>query len=169
MIVATIGGVTVGLAILIRHVVQWYPEGGWKALQKKPVPYLADWLPFLFGWAYGALGILTTMGLIGWAFDTALWASNWLGDAALWVGVGEAPGQTAAGAPIQLSGTGNCIVLLLTVGVLAAVKKTKMGPPIKRGAWCGLCLGTSAGVAGAVAGPLAMGVNWLGSAVYGVV
>lgn len=169
MIVVTIGGVTVGLAILIKHVIDWWPEGGIKALRKKPAPYIADWLPFLFGWAYGALGVLAAMGVIGWAFDTALWASNWLGDAALWVGVGQAPGQTAAGAPVQLSATGDCVVLLLTVAVITAVKKSKMGPPIKRGTWCGLCLGTSAGVAGAVAGPLAMGANWLGTAVYGVV
>ena len=167
MIVVTIGGVTVGLAILVRHFIQWWPEGGYKALLKKPAAYAGDLLPFLFGWAYGALGILTTMGLIGWAFDTALWASNWLGDAALWIGVGEAPGQTAAGAPIQLSTVGNCMVLLLTVAVVTAVKKSKMGPPIKRGTWCGLCLGTSAGIAGAVAGPLAMGVNSLGAAVFG--
>lgn len=167
MIVVTIGGVTVGLAILIHHLVEWWPETTLKAFRKRWFAYLAPLLPFLAGWAYGALGILTTMGLIGWAFDTALWASNWLGDAALWIGVGEAPGQTAAGAPIQLSATGNCLVLLLTVGFVVAVKKPKMGPPLKRGAWCGLCLGTSAGVAGAVAGPLAMGVNTLGAALYG--
>lgn len=167
MIVATIGGVTLGFCIFIHQAVNWYPEGGWKALRKKPLPYLGDWLPFLFGWAYGALGILTAMGLIGWAFDAALWASNWLGDAALWVGVGEAPMQTAAGAPIQLSGTGNCVVLILTVAILAAVKKSSMGPPIKKGVWCGLCLGTSAGVAGFAAGPIAVAVNWLGAALYG--
>lgn len=167
MIVATIGGVTVGLAILARHTVQWWPEKGLKALRKQPLVYLGDWLPFLAGWAYGALGVLTTMGLIGMVFDAALWASNWLGDAALWVGVGEAPGQTAAGAPIQLSGPGNCIVLILTVIVFTAVKKTVMGPPIRTGMWCGLCLGTSAKIGGAVAGPIALGVNALGETVYG--
>lgn len=165
MIVVTIGGVLVGLGLLIWQGIQWYP--GLKALKNDPVAYAADWLPFLFGWAYGALGVLTTMGLIGWAFDAALWAANWLGDAALWVGVGQAPGHTATGAPVQLSGTGSAIVLLLTVAVVGIIKFRPSGAQVKRGVQCGLCLGTSAGVAGFAAGPLAMGANWLGMVVFG--
>jgi hypothetical protein len=161
----TLGGVLVGLCILARHSIKWYP--GLEKLKSNPVPYLGDWLPFLFGWAYGALGALTAMGLIGWAFDTALWASNWLGDAALWVGVGEAPGQTASGAPLQLSSYGNCTMVLLTIVVITIAKCRPSGSEIKHGTWCGLCLGTSTNIAGAAAGPLAMGVNWIGTALFG--
>lgn len=167
MTVVTIGGVLMGLCVLVWHGVQWYP--GLEKLKSHPIPYAGDWLPFLLGWAYGTLGVLTTMGLIGWAFDTALWASNWLGDAALWVGVGESPGQTAAGAPIQMGVYGNCMMLLLTVVVVAMVKFRPSGPDLKRGVWCGTCLGTSSGVAGVAASPLAMGAEWVGAAVFGAV
>lgn len=165
MIGVTIGGVLVGLCLLAWQSVQWYP--GLKALKNDPVNYAADWLPFLFGWAYGALATLTTMGVIGWAFDTALWASNWLGDAALWIGVGQAPGHTASGAPVHLGVQGSAVVLFLTVVIIAVIKFRPSGPQIKRGVWCGTCLGTSAGVAGFAAGPLALGANWLGVTVFG--
>ena len=167
MIGVTIGGVLIGLAVLAWHGIEWFP--GLEKLKEHPLPYLGDWLPFAFGWAYGALGVLTAMGLIGWAFDTALWASNWLGDAALFIGVGEAPGQTASGAPVQLSALGNAMVLLTTVVIVAVIKLRPSGPAVKRGVWCGMCLGTSAGVAGTVAGPLAMGANWLGEMTIGAV
>lgn len=165
MIVVTVGGVLVGISVFAWHAIQWFP--GLEKLKGHPLPYLGDWLPFLFGWAYGALGVLTTMGLLGWLFDTALWISNWLGDAAIWLGVGEAPGQTAAGAPVQLSGLGSVAVLFATVVVIAVIKFRPSGPSLKRGVWCGLCLGTSGHIAGAVAGPLAMGANWLGQSTFG--
>lgn len=167
MIVVTAGGVVLGIVLFLWHAIQWYP--GKKGLMGSPFEYAAAWLPFLLGWAYGALGVLASMGLIGMLFDAALWASNWLGDAALWVGVGEAPGRTAAGAPVQLSPLGNCMVLILTVVIVAVVRFRPSGPAVKRGVWCGLCLGTSAGIAGAAAGPLAMGANLLGETVIGSV
>lgn len=165
MIVVTLGGVTIGLAILGWHLIEWWP--GLAKLKKKPVLYLTDLAPFILAWAYGTLGVLTTMGLIGWAFDMALWASNWLGDAALWLGVGEAPQQVAAGTYAPLSTFGNCMVFLATVCTIAAIKFTPLGGTIKRGVWCGLCLGTSASLAGTVAVPLANGINWFGGVVYG--
>lgn len=165
VIPVTLGGVTLGIAILGWHLIEWWP--GRKALLKKPAVHAAALAPFLLAWCFGCLGILTGMGLIGWAFDTALWASNWLGDAALWLGVGEAPQQVAAGAYQPLTTFGNCVVFLATVCMVAAIKFTPAGPSLKRGTWCGLCLGTSASLAGTVAVPLATAVNWLGQAVYG--
>jgi hypothetical protein len=165
MINVTAGGVLIGLGVLLWHGIEWFP--GLDKLKKHPAAFAGDWLPFLLGAAYGILGILTTMGLIGWAFDTALWASNWLGDAAIWVGVGDAPGQTAAGAPLQLSRFANWAMVLLTFVVVAIVKFRPSGPAVKRGVWCGLCLGTSATVGGALAGPLALGLNWVGEMTIG--
>lgn len=164
MIYTTIGGVTIGLSILGWVLIQWWP--GRKALMKKPLPHLSALLPFAVAWCYGALGTLATMGFIGWSFDTALWASNWIGDAALWFGVGERVGQAAQGVTTPLTTFGNCALVLMTVCMIAAVKFTPAGPQMKLGVWCGLCLGTSSSVAGLAAVPLAEAVNAIGSVVY---
>jgi hypothetical protein len=165
--VVTIGGVTVGLCLLTYHLIQWWP--GLKALKKDPVGHAGRLLPFLIAWAYGVLAILTVGGLIGVVADTTLWISNWLGDAALVWGVGGQSGQRATGTGyLPLTQTGAAIVLILTVALAAAIKKSRYGSDLKKGAWCGICLGTSAGVAGFAAVPLAMAVNWLGDNVYGV-
>lgn len=168
MIWATLGGVTVGLAILIRHLVDWWP--GAKALQKDPARQAARLAPFLIAWCYGVLGVLTVGGLVGFFFDFALWATNWLGDVALVWGVGGpvgTPSRTSTYLP--LTPTGNAIVLLLTVGILSARKKSAWRSDINRGIWCGLGLGTSAGVAGFAAVPLAQAANWAGMTLYGVI
>lgn len=167
MIWATLGGVTVGLGVLLNHLIEWYP--GWKQLQKKPVPFALDLAPFLLAWAYGALGILSVMGLIGWGFDTALWALNWLGDAALWLGVGVKPGQVSHGAYLPLTTTGSALVVLLTVVVFAVRRKKPWKTVVTRGMICGLCLGTSSGVAGLAAVPLAQGANEVGALLFGAI
>lgn len=166
MIGVTLGGVTIGLGLLIWQLVEWWP--GQKSLTKAPVKHAAALLPFLAAWAYGCLGILTTAGLIAWAFDAALWASNWIGDAVAWIGVGAQTGVTAAGATLPLTGTGSLLVLLLTVAMVAAIKKSRASADLKRGVWCGLCLGTSSSIAGFAAVPLANGVNLAAGVVYGV-
>ncbi|MFC8987875.1 hypothetical protein [Streptomyces sp. NPDC057115] len=167
MQIVTIGGVTVGLCILGYFLTTWWP--GRKALTHDPVRAAADLAPFLFAWAYGCLTVLGIGGLIGWAADTALWISNWLGDAALVWGVGAQAGQAAGGTVyLPLTQTGGAVVLILTAVMVALVKKSKQhGKTLKLGAWCGLTLGTSAGIAGFAAVPLAQAVNWLGGTVYG--
>lgn len=168
MTYVTVGGVTVGLAILAHYLVTWWP--GLKSLKKDPLGQAAQVAPFLAAWAYGALTLLTVGGLIGWAADTALWISNWLGDVALVWGIGGTTGQAASRTSyLPLTQTGGALVLILTVAVLAAVKKSRYGKDIKLGAWCGICLSTSAGVAGFAAAPLAQAANWAGATVYGVV
>lgn len=167
MIGVTIGGVTIGLYLLLRHAIEWYP--GLDQLKNRPLDYAGDWLPFLFAWAYGALGILVSMGLIGWAFDTALWASNWVGDAALWLGAGETPGRAAGTAYQPLGTLGNAAMVLVTLLMPTLIKHTKSGDAIKRGMWCGLCLGTSSTVGGLTAVPLAQGANWVGNTLYGAI
>ncbi|NEA67534.1 hypothetical protein [Streptomyces sp. SID12488] len=162
----TFGGVTVGLCILGYQLANWYP--GYRALRKKPLPLLARLAPFLLGWIYGVLAILGVGGLIGWAADTALWISNWLGDAALVWGVGGTTGQSATGTDyLPLTRAGGGVLLILTIVMVAAVKKSAYGRDLKLGTWCGICLGTSAGIAGFAAVPLAQAANWLGDRVYG--
>ena len=168
MIWATLGGVTIGLAILIRYAILWWP--GAKSLQSAAIGHAGRLLPFLAAWAYGTLAILTVGGLIGWAADTTLWISNWLGDVALVWGVGGQAGRSSrAAAYLPLTQTGGAVVLLATVAVVTAVKATRYGQDIKLGAWCGICLGTSAGIAGFAGVPLAQAANWAGGALYGAI
>ncbi|MET7900360.1 hypothetical protein ABZS86_02405 [Streptomyces sp. NPDC005355] len=168
MNIVTLGGVTVGLAILVHHLVGWWP--GHKPLRKDPLKHLGALLPFLIAWAYGVLAVLGVGGLVGWIADTALWISNWLGDVALVWGVGGTTGRSATGTSyLPLTQTGGAVLLLLTVAMAAAVKKSRHGRDLKFGAWCGVCLGTSAGIAGFAAVPLAQAANWAGATLYGVV
>lgn len=163
----TFGGVTVGLILLIHQAVTWWP--GRKALTKDPVKHAARLLPWLASWCYGCLTTLGVGGLVGLISGTILGISNWLGDVALVWGVGGEGGQLAARAAfVPLSGPGLAVVLILTAGFAAAVGKAGEGQAavLKRGAWCGICLGTSAGVAGFAAVPLAQAANWVGGHVY---
>ncbi|MFJ8081981.1 hypothetical protein ACIQ6Y_15355 [Streptomyces sp. NPDC096205] len=98
MTYVTYGGVTIGICLALATLVKWWP--GLKPLQKQPLQYLGKLLPFLLAWAYGVLAILTVGGLVGWIADTALWITNWLGDAALVWGVGGQAGQHTSSAPI---------------------------------------------------------------------
>ena len=162
----TYGGVTVGLCLLIHQLVTWFP--GRKKLMNDPVRQAAELLPFLLGWAYGCLTTLGVGGLVGLVSGTILGLSNWLGDVALVWGVGGAGGpQAGAKVFVPLSGPGLGVVLILTVAFIAAAKKSQYGPELKRGAWCGICLGTSAGVAGFAAVPLATAATVIGDRVYG--
>lgn len=163
----TIGGVTIGVGILVATLVQWWP--GTKPLKSDPLGQAGRLLPFLFAWAYGVLITLGVGGLIGWIADTALWITNWLGDAALVWGVGGQSGQHGAGAAyLPLTQTGGGIVLILSAGIIVAIKKSsRYGHDLKWGTWCGVTLGTSAGVAGFAAAPIALATNWLGDKIYG--
>ncbi len=162
----TYGGVTIGLCLLAHQLTTWWP--GRKTLMKDPMKQASELLPFLLGWTYGCLTTLGVGGLVGLVSGTVLGLSNWLGDVALVWGVGGAGGQQAAAKTfVPLSGPGLGIVLILTVAFLAAVKKSKYGSELKRGGWCGICLGTSAGVAGFAAVPLATAASLVGDRVYG--
>lgn len=167
MIWATAGGVTIGMGVLVWFAIDWFP--GKKPLLSDPVTHAGKLLPFLFGFAYGTLAILTVGGLIGWWFDTTLWIANWLGDVALMIGVGASAGVSSRGSYLPLTSLGSMMMVLLTVAVIAIIKKRPSGSDVKKGTLCGVCLGTSAGVAGLVAVPLAQGVNWLGQTVYGAI
>ncbi|MEW2570478.1 hypothetical protein [Streptomyces sp. NPDC047070] len=163
----TFGGVTVGLIVLCYQLTLWYP--GRKQLMKDPVKHASKLLPFLLSWAYGCLTTLGIGGLIGTASSSVLGLSNWLGDVALIWGVGESAGQLAAAKTfVPLSTPGGAVVLIATAVFAAAMKKAgdEMRGELKRGAWCGITLGTSAGVAGFAAVPLATAANWIGERAY---
>lgn len=160
------GGVTIGLCILIATVIKWWP--GLKPLRKYPTRYLGALLPFTIAWAYGCLTVLGIGGLIGWMASAARWISNWLGDAALVWGVGgDAQENVSAPMYVPLTQHGGGIVLILTAAICVSIKKSKYGRDIKMGVWCGLLLGTSAGIAGFAAVPLANAVNVVGELVFG--
>ncbi|MFJ8144668.1 hypothetical protein ACIQ6R_06285 [Streptomyces sp. NPDC096048] len=166
MTVVTYGGVTVGFLLLAWHLADWWP--GLKALRHNPAGHAGTLLPFLLAWTYGVLVVLGVGGLIGWAADTALWISNWLGDVALVWGVGGQAGQTAGRVTyLPLTQPGGAVVLILTAILIVLSRKTGYGVDLKRGAWCGICHGTSAGIAGFAAAPIAVAVNWLGDGLYG--
>ncbi|MFD8027832.1 hypothetical protein ACFV3F_03580 [Streptomyces sp. NPDC059717] len=168
MTYVTIGGVTVGVCILFWHLIDWWP--GIKGLRSKAVHHAAGLAPFLLAWSYGVLAILGIGGIVGAAARTTLWISNWLGDVALVWGVGGQSRQRVARVTyLPLTATGAAVVLILTVAMLAAARKSRYTTDIRRGAWCGICLGTSAGVAGFAAVPLAQAANWLGGTVYGAI
>lgn len=163
----TYGGVTVGLCLLAYELVGWWP--GRKALLKDPVKHASRLLPFLASWCYGCLTTLGIGGLIGKAASATLGLSNWLGDVALVWGVGGQRGQLAARETfVPLSGPGIALMLILTAMFVASVVKAgnDTAAVLKRGAWCGITLGTSAGVAGFAAVPLAMAANTVAERVY---
>lgn len=163
----TFGGVTVGIMILGYQLTIWWP--GRKQLMKDPVKHASKLLPFLASWAYGCLTTLGIGGLIGTASSATLGLSNWLGDAALVWGVGESVGQQAGAKTfVPLTSPGAALVLIATAVFIAAVKKASddNSKTLKLGAWCGITLGTSAGVAGFAAVPLATAANWCGERLY---
>lgn len=164
----TYGGVTVGLSLLVYELILWWP--GRKTLLKDPVRHASRLLPFLASWCYGCLVTLGVGGLVGLTGSAILGLSNWLGDVALVWGVGGQAGQLAARKSlVPLAGHGTGVMLILTAAYIAAVVKASGSTEaaLKRGAWCGITLGTSAGVAGFAAVPLALAANWLGDHTYG--
>jgi hypothetical protein len=163
VIVVTAGGVLVGLYLLTAFVLDWYPKGGYKALMKDPAGYVFTALPYLYGFAYGTLGILALGGLIGWAFDTALWVSNWLGDAAGWLAVGTKMGASATGRYLPLTAGGSWIMVYLTGLTLLLIRKRQCGAYVKLGTLTGATLGTWSLVNGFTGVPLAMAANWAGA------
>lgn len=160
----TLGGVTVGLSILVYWAIQWFP--GRKAVLSDPFGTVTGLIPYLYGAAYGALGTLSVGGLIGWIFDTALWITNWLGDVALYLGVGTEAGVSSKGNYLPLTAYGSAAFFLLTVLTVAVIKFRRCGRDVKLGVLTGMALGVSGGVAGLAAVPLAQSCNWVGEFVY---
>jgi hypothetical protein len=154
--VVTLGGTTLGVAILVLVGMRWW----W---QDKHQP--AALAPFLLCLAYGMLAILSAGGLLGGLADVALWGSNGIGDLALVWGVGgDSPNVTRAGGS-PLTDGGHAVVLLVTcviVGLWKWARKIRTST-LSLGALAGISLGLNGSVAGLAAVPLASAVNLIGA------
>lgn len=161
MNIVTLGGVTVGVAILILVGLHWWFAG------KRRASLL---VPFLLAFAYGMLAILSAGGLLGAAAGVALWGSNGLGDLALVYGVGGGAPNVTREQPTALTDGGHAIVLLLTVTLVGLWKFARKVPNlhIAAGSAAGVSLGLSGTLAGIAAVPLASAVNILGTSMDGL-
>jgi hypothetical protein len=152
----SLGGVTVGAAILIVYGIYW-----WHREKHKPI----ELVPFALSTAYGMLLILSGGGLLGWAAGTALWGANGIGDHSLIWGVGGTTMDVTRARQIVLQPGGHVVVLLLTVTLAALWKFAKKlrSWKIAIGVLCGICLALSGTVAGAAAVPLGSSANAAGA------
>lgn len=153
----SLGGVTVGAAILIAYGIYWWHREKRKA---------AALVPFLLATAYGMLLVLSGGGLLGWGAHVALWGANGVGDKSLIWGVGGATMDVTRARQLVLDPGGHVVVVLLTVtlvSLLAFAKKLRSWK-IGVGILCGICLALSGTLAGAAAVPLGSGVNAAGAA-----
>jgi hypothetical protein len=151
----SLGGVTVGAAILVVYVIYW-----WHQEKRKP----GRAVPFLLATAYGMLLILCAGGLLGVSAGLALWGANGLGDRSLIWGVGGTTMDVTRARQLVLQPGGHVVVLLLTVALLALWKWAHKirSWKLAAGILCGICLALSGTVAGAAAVPLGSSVNALG-------
>ena len=160
----TVGGVTIALIILGRTLWMWWPGVG--ALRKSWQQHLLLLGPFLGAFCYGVLIPMTAGGILLNVGNAGVSLMNWLGDAALWLGVGSEWAQPAARAEsITLGWQGNALMLVFAFLIPVWAKREGDVWP---GVVCGLGLGTSAGVTGLVAVPLSQAWNVAGQTVYGV-
>jgi hypothetical protein len=156
--IVTLGGVTVGTAILIGVAIRW-----WFKEKHRP----SDLVPFVLSIAYGMLLILSGGGLLGRAAGVALWGANGIGDGVLRFGVGGTTMDVTRARQLVLDSGGHVVVALLTVALVAL---WMWAPKIRNwkiafGVLAGVCLALSGTMAGAAAVPLGSGVDALGSIV----
>lgn len=155
MTTVTLGGLTVGLAILVLTGLRWWFRENHQ---------ISALVPFLLSAAYGMLAILTAGGIIGTTLGWALWGANGLGDLSLVYGVGGTTADVTRTHQVALNSGGYVVVLLLTVTIAGLWKWASRIPTGKllSGILAGACLGLSGAVAGAAAVPLASGANAIG-------
>lgn len=151
----TLGGVTVGSAILIAYAIYWW-------FREKHQP--GALVPFILSWAYGMLLVLSGGGLLGWGSRTVLWGANGIGDKSLIWGVGGTTMDVTRARQLVLDPGGHVVVLLLTVVLVCLwiFAKKMRSWKLAFGLLCGICLALSGTLAGAAAVPLGSGVNALG-------
>ena len=159
--VVTLGGVTVGLAVLVWVGIRWW-------LRQRPK--WAALLPYAFATLHGMLLILAAGGILGGAADWALWGTSIAGDAGLEYGVGGGSPEVTRDYADALTDGGHAVLALATVALVAIFKFAKKLPSrdILLGELTGICLGMADGVAGWAAAGLARGANWLGDWVGGM-
>jgi hypothetical protein len=159
----SLGGVAVGVGVILMYLIRWWfkEKRQWTAL-----------VPFVISHLYGLLAALATftawsaLGMVTWA---AIWVANVAGYAGLVLGVGGNDPYVVRGNPVVLTDGGFVIVFLFTLVYIALVKWAPKVPNWKlfAGAFSGICLALSGGVAGVAAVPLGSAANMLGSGFTG--
>lgn len=176
----SLGGAAVGTGILAVTLQRWWMKGGGGgkgkggegggggALRGRKITAL---IPYTVAGLYGVLIVLCAGGLLGSAGHLVLWGGNAVGDAALVYGVGGQTHDTTNARLVPLTDGGYVVVLVATLLVVGAFKWSKKLPKLQvaMGATTGICLGLNAGVAGALAVPLASFANMAGAWWAGVV
>jgi hypothetical protein len=172
----SLGGLTVGMGILVWHVLSWYFDqssklgffkrikGGWRDLL----------LPFLPLMLFGSLVILSSGGYVADIAGIPLWGSNQLGGAALEKGMGGNNLDVTRRNNIELSDGGKSVVLLMLVAfVVFWIKRVRgrdwkdqlaLAVPVV----CGICLGLSDGYAGWASESLGPPVDSLGASLANI-
>lgn len=172
----SLGGLTIGMGILVWHVMSWYLDqnaklgffkrlkGGWKGLL----------LPFLPLMLFGSLLILSAGGYLADAAGIPLWGSNQVGGFALEEGMGGNNPDVTRTNHIALSDGGRSVVLLMLVAFIAFWLKRVRGNDWKEQlalavpVICGICLGLSDGYAGWASESLGPPVDSLGEGLAGI-
>lgn len=159
MIIVTMGGVVLGLFILIRWAIEWWP--GVKVLRTGWQHAAASAAPFIFSWCFGALCVMTVGGVIGMVADVTVWGGSWAGDMAGVVGVGAEAGQAAGRGGVQALTNGGKWMVLLIFAVWLGVRSRKGTDTsaMHKGLLSGTLLGLSGSVLGKAAVPLASITN----------
>ncbi|TJZ55600.1 hypothetical protein FCH28_09685 [Streptomyces piniterrae] len=152
----SLGGAAAGTIILAVVVQRWWIKEGHK------VPAL---IPYILAGFYGVLVVLCAGGLLGSAGHIVLWGGNTIGDAGLVYGVGGHTHNATSHRIVPLTDGGYVMVLLATALLIGALKWSKKIPKAKvvLGSTTGILLGLNAGVAGALAVPLANFANLSGA------
>lgn len=172
----SLGGLTVGLAILCAHIALWYfgqsaklsvfkkLKSGWKDLL----------IPFSFLVLFGSLIVLSVGGYVGDAAGITLWGQNKLGDFALEEGMGGNSPDVTRQNSISLSDGGRSVVLIMIVVMVIYYLRRVRGQDWKgqlefiAPIFCGISLGLSDGWAGWVSETLGPIVDDLGGGLAGM-
>ena len=162
MNVATIGGTTLGAGLVLYRGVIWWPGLG--RLRKDAIGSAMAILPFLYAWAYGALLVMCSGGILSWMADATLWAGNWAGDTALVWGIGGSTAEVTRGSAQILTNGGHSIVLLGTFLLAALLRRGKVDSKVVgHGLLSGILLGLVGGLPGQLVVTLASLANLAGA------
>ncbi|MGW2584538.1 hypothetical protein ACWCYZ_24965 [Streptomyces virginiae] len=163
--IVSLGGVTVGLALLGWEITIWWP--GLK--QARKVKNLLKLLPFAAVWLYGMCLILSAGGLLGAGADWSLWGSSTIGNAALAYGVGGGTPVVTRTSNLVLTDGGHAVVVIATVVLIAVwVKRRGFNWMVTRALVSGVSLGLASGVAGVAGYVLSPLVSTAGDAIVGL-
>lgn len=160
MTTVTLGGFTVGLALIVIQAIRWWTRENHR---------IAALVPYLLSVAYGMTAIYGVGAILGGLFHIALWGANGLGDLSLVFGVGGTTHDVTGGHTGALTSGGYAVVALLTVVLVCLCVWARSVPVWKviAGTMAGICLGLVGSVASTAAVPLASAVNAIGALIPG--